>query len=77
MDDNHKVHKKTTMCFSGGYMTEAWTNLYLIECWYDREGRLHRDNGLPAVIRSDGHTAYWTKGSFKGWRDRTTPKGNL
>jgi len=77
MNDNHKVRRKTTMFFSGGFVTEEQTSLYWLECWYDKEGRLHRDNGLPAVVRSDGHTAYWTQGSFKGWRDSNTTKGNL
>jgi len=34
----------------------------VIEYWYDRNGELSRDNGLPAITRADGYESYWKRG---------------
>lgn len=34
------------------------------QSWYDEHGLLHRDNGLPAIIYTDGAKAWYKHGEF-------------
>jgi len=40
------------------------------ERWYDEEGNIHRDNGLPAVLQPNGYEGYYIHGVFqyKKWK---------
>lgn len=29
--------------------------------WYDEKGQIHRDNDLPAIVRSNGTQEWWVK----------------
>jgi len=38
------------------------------ERWFDKEGRTHRANGLPSVVREeDRYEAYYIHGELKHW----------
>jgi len=32
--------------------------------WYNKDGQLHRDNDLPAVIYLDGYKEWWINGEL-------------
>ena len=34
------------------------------EYWYDKAGKPHKDNGLPAVTSTNGYEAYYTHGKL-------------
>jgi len=34
--------------------------------WYNKEGKLHRENDMPAVIRKDGTNFWYINGTYKG-----------
>ena len=35
------------------------------ESWFDEDGHLHRENGLPARVDNEGYESYWNHGRLK------------
>jgi len=40
----------------------------VLESWMDTECKLHRENGLPAVLTTLGYEAYYIHGELQGRR---------
>ena len=50
------------------------TTFYHIGCpyfeeWQDKEGRIHRPNGLPAVLDDEGYESYYEHGQLLKIKD--------
>ena len=57
----------TRRYFHGGYVDLSATSALNMERWYDNKRRLHRPNGLPAVVGRDGYESYWEHGEHVGY----------
>ena len=42
----------------------SMTGEVLGESWYNKEGELHRDHGLPAIVATDGYESYYKRNSL-------------
>jgi len=53
---------KKTLHFRNGTVLVTEENGVIKEFWYNKEGKEHRDNGLPARVFSNGYTSYHQNG---------------
>ena len=66
-----KDNKRVYIHFPGGYVIcDTYDVDRVDEHWYDKERRLHRSNGLPAVVGEDGYESYWEHGEKKTKRQK-------